>query len=174
MPGYYENKIKKLKNLVLIEKKRKRVDGIELIGHGGYVDVTDFIKHPIDKDRGKQKLRLARYRKSENKLKKIFSKNKPKQGFIFLIHYTPYHCLDKVKMKSSPMHGKHVGFEPYNNIIKRYKPALVICGHMHENQGKCRIGNSIIVNPGAASEGKAALIEFDEKKKKVLDVRFIR
>jgi Icc-related predicted phosphoesterase len=173
IPGFYNERIKKMKNLILIERKKKELKEIEIIGHGGYVDVTDFIKHPIDKDKKNQKKRLARYKRDEKILYELFRKKKPK-NFIFMIHYAPFKCLDKVKYKSSPMHGKNVGFEPYNNIIKKYKPALVVCGHMHENQGSCKIGKTLVINPGAANEGRMAIIEFDERKKKVENVKFVR
>jgi len=174
MPGFYEDKIKKLKNLILIDRRKKKIDNLEVIGHGKYLDVTEFIKNPIDKDKEKHRSRLKRYKNTEKKLKKLFLKNKPAKGFIFLIHYTPYGILDKVRSKASPMDGKHVGFEPYNKIIKKYKPTLVVCGHIHENQGKKKIGKTLIVNPGGAFEGKAAVIEFNEKKGKVERVRFVK
>jgi len=172
--GDYNNKIKRLKNLILADKKKKKISGFELVGHGGYVDVTEFIKKPIDKEKKKQQKRLKRYRKDEQKLKNLFLKKKPKKGFIFLIHYTPYGIFDKVKLKSSPMYGKHVGWQPYNNIIKRYKPAFVICGHMHENHGKKSMGKSIIINPGPAYEGKAGIIEIDENKKRIKSIKFVK
>ncbi|MBU3913490.1 MAG: metallophosphoesterase [Nanoarchaeota archaeon] len=174
MPGFYDDKIKNMKNLNLVDKKRVRVSGVELIGHGGYVDVTEFIKNPVDKDKKNQKRRLRRYLKTAERLDKLIKRFKPEKGFIFLIHYTPYKILDRVRMKSSPMNGKHVGFEPYNDIIKRFKPALVVCGHMHENPGTCRMGKTWVVNPGAAADGRAAVIEFDERMKRVLNVRFVR
>lgn len=171
-PGYYEDRIRKLKNIVLIDKKKRKLSHIEIVGHGGYVDVTEFIKNPIDKDKKKQKKRLKRYDKDAEKLKKLFLGIKPKQGFIFLIHYTPYGIFDKVKNRKSPMYNKNVGFLPYNGIIKKYKPLLVICGHMHEYQGKKKLGKGIIINPGAAEYGKAAVI--DVVGKKVKSVRFLR
>ena len=67
-----------------------------------------------------------------------------------------------------------MGVSSYNRVIKKYKPALLVCGHMHENQGKCKINATLVVNPGAALEGKAAIIDFDEKMKRVLSVRFVR
>jgi len=173
IPGYYDNKIKKMKNLVLIERKKKKINGIEILGHGGYVDVTEFIRNPIDKEKEKQKKRLKRYKETEKELFNLFKAKKPRD-FIFLIHYTPYKIFDIAHYKSSPMHGKHVGFEPYNKIIRKYKPFLVICGHMHEYQGMKKLGDSLIVATGPAFEGKAAVIEIDEKKRKVVNVRFIR
>lgn len=161
-PGYYSNEIKKLKNLILIERKKGKINGTEIIGHGGYLDVTDFIKNPIDKDKKKQKKRLKRYKKSEEELKQLFLKEKPKD-FIFLIHYTPYKIFDKVKFKKSPMYGRNVGWEPYNQVIKKYKPKLVICGHMHEYQGIKKLGKTTILATGSAADGKAVIIDIDKK-----------
>ncbi len=44
MPGFYEDKIKKMKNINLIERKKTKINGIEILGHGEYLDVTEFIK----------------------------------------------------------------------------------------------------------------------------------
>ena len=173
MPGYYEDRLKRMKNILLIDRKKKKIGKMCIIGHGGYVDVTEFIKHPIDREKKKQKIRLKRYEESERELFNLFKAKKPKD-FIFLIHYTPYKIFDIAHYKSSPMHGKHVGFEPYNQIIRKYKPLLVICGHMHEYQGMKKLGKTMIVATGPAFEGKAAIIEIDEKKRKVINVKFIR
>ncbi|PIN78075.1 hypothetical protein COV15_00230 [Candidatus Woesearchaeota archaeon CG10_big_fil_rev_8_21_14_0_10_34_12] len=171
-PGFYENKIKNLKNITLTDNKKRKVMGIRVVGHGGYLDVTEFIKNSIDKDKEEQQERLGRYKKSEGRLKKLFLREKPSKNFIFLTHYTPYGIFDKVKLKSSPMYDKHVGFEPYSNIIKHYQPMLVICGHMHEYQGKQRLGKSLVINPGAAQNGKAAIIEIE--KERIKSVRFLK
>ncbi|MBI2629557.1 metallophosphoesterase family protein [Candidatus Pacearchaeota archaeon] len=171
IPNYYEDKIRKMKNLILIDKKKKRMGEIQIIGHGGYVDVTDFIRHPVDDDREKQKEREERYNKNKKELGKLFKKGKVKD-FIFLTHYTPYKIFDRIKMRGSPMYHRHAGFEPYNEVIKKYKPFLVVCGHMHEYQGVKKIGGSTIINPGAVSEGKAAVVEIE--KKSIKSVRFIR
>jgi len=173
MPGFYNDKLKNMKNLKLIHKRKYLNKDLEIVGHGGYVDVTEFVKNPVDKDRKKQKKRLKRYRRDEQKLKKLFSSKRPKKGFIFLIHYTPLNIFDKVKYPGSPMNGKHVGWEPYNKIIKKYEPKLVICGHMHEYQGKKKLGNTMIIATGAAQNGQAAIIEIEDKTKKIKSVEFI-
>jgi len=171
-PGNYNDSIKKMKNIILVDKKMKYFSDLEIIGHGGYVDVTEYIKNPIDKEKKKQIARKKRYERDIKKLKKLFLKKKPKRGFIFIIHYTPYKCLDIAKSKSSPMYGKHVGFEPYNNIIKKYKPLLTICGHMHEYQGIKKLGKTIVVATGAAKDGEAAVIEIE--KDKIKSIKFIK
>ena len=173
-PGFYENKIKKLKNIKLIEKKKIKPEelNVEIVGHGGYLDVTEYIKSPIHEDIETQEKVIKRYKKAEFQLNKLFNKTHPKKGFIFLIHYPPYKFFDKVDFKSSPMHGKHVCFAPYNKIIKKYQPSLVICGHMHEHQGMKTLGKTKIIAHGPASEGKAAIIEIDKSNK--TKVRFIK
>ena len=172
-PGYYNDKIKKMKNLISADKRKKKFHGLEIVGFGGYVDVTEYVKRNIDENQKKHKKRLKRYNQTKGKLFDIFE-SKPDKNFIFLIHYSPYGVFDKVKFKGSPMNGKHVGFEPYNWIIEKYKPMLVISGHMHEYQGAKRMGKSLLVNPGPALEGKAAVIDVDEINKKVKSVRFIK
>ena len=170
-PGYFDAKIKRLKNFVLIDRKKSKIKNLEIIGHGGYLDITDYIKYPIDKEKKKQKIRLERYKKYEKSLFKLFSDKKPK-NFIFLIHYPPYKIFDRVKNKESPMYGKHAGFEPYNRIIKKYQPLLCICGHMHEYQGMKKLGKTVIINPGPAFEGKAALIDIEWQK--IKSIKFLR
>ncbi len=171
-PGFYNDKIKELKNIKLIDRRKIKIKDLDVIGHGRYVDVTEYIKHPIDKEKKKQNKRLKRYNKTKRELLKLFSKNKPTEGFVFLTHYTPYGVFDKVKFKTSPMYGKHVGFEPYNQIIKKYAPLIMICGHMHEYQGKQKLGKTTIINPGDVSNGKAAIIEIIDKK--IKNIKFIR
>jgi len=54
--------------------------------------------------------------------------------------------------------GEHVGSEAIAHHASEYN--LILCGHIHEQQGIEKLGNTTIVNPGMASEGHAALIEF--------------
>ena len=164
-PGTYEDKVKKLKNIKIIERKKLKINNLEIIGHGGYLDVTEYIKNPLHDDKEKQKELIKRYKKSTYQLTKLLQKTKPKKGFIFLIHYPPYGIFDKVKFKGSPMNNKNVGFQPYNEIIKKYQPSLVICGHMHEYHGLKKAYNSTIISHGEANKGKATIIEIDKNNK---------
>ena len=47
------------------------------------------------------------------------------------------------------MNGKHVGFKGYTEFIKKNKPTLFICGHMHEYQGEKKVGKTMIVATGS-------------------------
>ena len=171
---FYENDIMILKNIKDINTSKTSFKKIKITGFGGYMDPDIyFTKKGIKKINGtakSTKKRRKRYAKAEKKLFSLM-KNNPN---ILITHYTPYKCLDKLKTKNIAFSGENMGVSSFNRVIKKFKPELVICGHMHENQGKCKLASSLVVNPGAAVEGKCAFIDFDEDKKKVLNVRFVR
>ncbi|MCE4606504.1 MAG: metallophosphoesterase family protein [Desulfurococcales archaeon] len=76
---------------------------------------------------------------------------------VLLTHYPPYQTLDKT------IFGIHVGSKRIREFVERYKPRLVLCGHIHEARGLISDGNTIIVNPGPLFEGYYALIDVGEK-----------
>jgi hypothetical protein len=59
--------------------------------------------------------------------------------------------------------GEHVGSYSVREFVKRVKPKLVLCGHIHEAVGVDKIGDAMVVNPGPVRQGQCALIDFDEK-----------
>ena len=174
MPGFYEDKIKKLKNLLILDKHKKKIQSIELIGYGGYVDATDYIKHPVDRDKVRQKIRVKRYKQDEKRFNKFLAKGKLTENAFFVFHWVPYGIFDKVLFKKSPMYKKHVGWEPYTKAIKKYQPELVLCGHMHEYQGMKKMGKTLVVNPGAAGHGKGAIIEINDESKRIEKIKFLK
>jgi len=78
----------------------------------------------------------------ESFIKKIkISKNKK---IITLTHAPPY----GTKLDYVPNIG-FSGCKSVNKMIKKFKPILHLCGHLHENFGaRDKIGNTIILNPG--------------------------
>ena len=117
------------------------------------------------------------YKRNKKKMEKLFNKFKKenkKRKVIFVGHNVPYNTkLDKASMKVHPeVRGKHLGSRMIRSLITQYKPLLYIGGHMHESLGKDKIGKTILVNPGAAHEGKAAIIELD--KGKVKKIKFVK
>jgi len=101
---------------------------------------------------------------------------KRKHMDIFIVHYPLYGVFDKINNPIvKTMHGKKVGFKPYNLAVKKFKPEVVFCSHMEEHSSKkAMYYSSLIVNPGSALLGKFALLDFDEKNKKVGKIRFFR
>ncbi len=170
----YKLLIKKLKFIKDINRGKANFKKLKVVGFGGYLDPDIYFtrkgRKAIFAKPESEKRRRKRYKDWEKELMQLM-KNKPD---ILLIHYTPYKCLDKMKQKGFMLTGSPMGVSSYNRAIKKYKPVLVVCGHMHENPGTCKIGKTMVINPGPASDGKAAIIEFDEKKRKVGDVKFIR
>lgn len=112
------------------------------------------------------------YKKLDKKFKEA---KKRKRITIFIAHNCPYMTkLDKIKSKGAPkeVKGKHYGDFITKQLIKKYRPLLVICGHMHENQGMQKVGKTTVINTGAAYDGKAALIELEGEK--IKRVKFIK
>jgi Icc-related predicted phosphoesterase len=70
------------------------------------------------------------------------------------------------------MYNRHAGFEPYNKVIKKYRPLLAICGHMHEYQGIKKLGRTTVIATGAAFQGKAALIDIEGQK--IKSIKFLK
>jgi putative phosphoesterase len=75
------------------------------------------------------------------------------QQKILISHSPPYNTeVDKVFL------GRNVGSKAVREIIEKYQPDVVICGHIHESKGIDKIGKSKIVNCGPASKGNYVII----------------
>jgi len=96
---------------------------------------------------------------------------------IFVSHNMPYDCrLDVIRGKESPKYvrGKHYGSKLVRRIIDKWQPVLAIGGHLHENQGRCRIGSTVVLNSGAALDGECCVVDFDEVRGRVKSVEFVK
>ena len=76
-------------------------------------------------------------------------------GAILVSHPPPRGVVDTVHS------GAHVGSVAVRAIVEKFRPPLVLCGHIHEARGIGRLGPTTVVNPGAARDGHSALIELD-------------
>ncbi len=74
---------------------------------------------------------------------------------ILLSHTPPVGTLDLDD-------GKHKGSQVVNDLIQKYKPKWVFCGHAHGARGKETISDSIIVNPGALKNGFYAWVDTEK------------
>lgn len=84
----------------------------------------------------------VRDEKFERFADKISHKRIGKQ-LVLLLHGPPYGNNTDLIM------GEHAGNKSYRDFIKEEKPLLVICGHLHENEGvKDKVGKTWIINPG--------------------------
>lgn len=147
---------KKFKDYILIGYPRSSYPGLPTRHLKKKYKVKDFSKNIRD------------YKRYEKKLNKLFRKHKNKK-IIFISHNCPYMTkLDKLSKKAHKLvRGKHYGDILAKETIKKHQPLLSICGHMHENQGKTKVGKTLVVNPGAAVDKKFAIIDIKGKKTKV-------
>lgn len=160
---FYEDYVKKLRNLKQINYGKARFNGITFIGFGGYMDIDSYF---IKKDLNLSK-RVQRREESKRKLNKILSKTKGER--IFLFHYPPKGVFDMIHGgKKNPMTGNSAGIGFFRKALLKYKPKLALCGHMHEYQGAKKIGKTLVVNPGDAERGRYAIIDYPS-----LKVRFV-
>ncbi len=152
----YPKIMSKTTNIKFLNKKIRDIEGLKVYPHGGLMLASIFHIDNYFKDKH------ALYKQWHVKQKRQLFKQKSKKLDILLVHCPPYGYFDKVKYKGvNPMNGKHIGFKPYNEYIKKYAPKLFICGHMHEHQGIKKLGRTIILSHGPAMDGKAAILDWD-------------
>ncbi|KAF5418687.1 MAG: 3',5'-cyclic adenosine monophosphate phosphodiesterase CpdA [Candidatus Methanogaster sp.] len=72
---------------------------------------------------------------------------------VLLSHTPPKNTLDRIP-------GGNAGSDALEHAIG--KVDLIVCGHIHEDQGKMTRHGTIIVNVGQASQGQSAIITIDE------------
>ncbi len=99
----------------------------------------------------------------ENFILKGYGEVKDSLVTVMVSHTPP--CNTKVDDTGS----MHVGSTKVREFIERNGPDLVLCGHVHEAQGKDSIGKSVIVNPGLLGGGHA-IIEVGRK----IEVEFFK
>ncbi|WP_297436916.1 metallophosphoesterase [Thermococcus sp.] len=135
-----------------VHGKRVDINGLGVIGIGGS-NQTPF--HTV-------------WELTEDEIRGVLERNY-RPGDVILSHVPPYGTIaDRVHL------GRHVGSKALRRFIEEHKPPLVVCGHIHEGKGEDRIGETVVVNPGPLFRGYYAVIEFDEKEKKVRNVELLR
>jgi hypothetical protein len=56
----------------------------------------------------------------------------------------------------------HIGSVAIRDAVEKFKPDLVVCGHVHESAAVDTIGKSVIVNAGANDRGHYAIITINK------------
>lgn len=147
------NEIRKFGNVNLV-KNRLRVFGDIRIGFLEWFTDTCWV----------QEFKPSDYQKSIKKAKKQTDKaRRVLRNFddlnILICHQPPYGFLDEVTFKSAPKHwkGKHAGSKTILDYIENKQPKYVFCGHIHEGEGKIRIGRTEVYNLGVCGH---KIVEF--------------
>lgn len=79
------------------------------------------------------------------------------ENCVLVSHEPPYGVQDKVFL------GMHAGSKVIREIVDKYKPRLLLCGHIHEDPGYKKIGRTIVVNCSMGKRGEGAIVEINEK-----------
>lgn len=87
-----------------------------------------------------------------------------KEGMILMVHAPAYGYNDVIPS------GINVGSKAILEIVDKYRPRLVLSGHIHESFGKKERNGTVLVNPGALVDGRCAIVTVDDSD---IDVRFI-
>ncbi len=90
-------------------------------------------------------------------LKIIDEKKLIDESCVLVSHEPPYGAQDKVFL------GMHAGSKSLKEIVEKYKPRLLLCGHIHEDPGNKKIGKTTVVNCSMGKRGEGTLIEINEK-----------
>jgi uncharacterized protein len=124
---------------VNLHGKKKTVEGITFIGIGGS-NPTPF---------------NTPFELSEEEIKKALERLvKGVSGTAILIAHAP----PKGHGDTIP-NGAHVGSTAIADMAPHFK--AVVWGHIHEDRSISMLGNTLIINPGPAMSGNAAILEID-------------
>lgn len=182
MPNYDRKE-----NLSILLKKYKNIRRFDY----SYARFGEYILIGMRGHSAPGKVRSKAFRKHKKILDKLFKKfNKEnKEGrVIFVSHNIANNTqLDKISMKSLKFalknsgkklkkklieRKRHYGSKMARKIINQYHPLIHLGGHIHESWGKEKLGRTTLVNPGAAHEGRATVIDIE--KGKVKEIKFIK
>jgi hypothetical protein len=72
---------------------------------------------------------------------------------ILVAHPPPWGYQDRVMGKY------HAGCKSLEKVIRSCQPALMICGHIHEDAGMAHLGKTLIVNCAMGATCKGAIID---------------
>ena len=182
----WDELIEKYENITDCEYISVENSDFQIIGHGStsapellHNNILDLKVSNLDNEDEDfesemyEVMQRHRYQKSVyEKLDELFqiTNNKKEKITIFLSHNAPYNTpLDLIQNENSALNGEHYGSIITRDLVEKYEPQLVICGHIHEGVGICKIGKSICLNSGFG-DNIYHIVTIDTIKNKVLKV----
>jgi Icc-related predicted phosphoesterase len=94
--------------------------------------------------------------RNHDEIRILNGKNLLDEKSILVSHKPPYGAQDKIFI------GMHSGSKELREIINKYKPRLVLCGHIHEDPGFTKIGETVVVNCSMGKRGEGAIVEINK------------
>lgn len=140
------SEIKKLGTVRLYKNKLRKIRGLR-IGFLEYFTDVSWVEEFKPKDYKKSMKKAKRQTEKAKRILKRFG-----DLDILVCHQPPYGFLDKVNFPGVPKDwfGKHAGSKAILDYVKKYQPKYVFCGHIHEGEGKTKIGKTEVYNLGVA------------------------
>ena len=77
-------------------------------------------------------------------------------GMVLMTHAPSYDIFDHIP------NGTPVGSPAIRKIVEEFKPVLALSGHIHEDFGVEKIGDTVFCNPGPAKDRYAAVVDIVE------------
>jgi Icc-related predicted phosphoesterase len=78
-------------------------------------------------------------------------------GMVLVLHCPPYGTFD------TPFSSRHVGSTAVRDLIVKVRPSVVLSGHIHEDRGVACKDGVWYMNPGAAKDHYAGMMELGEE-----------
>lgn len=77
------------------------------------------------------------------------------KGMVLVVHCPPYGTWDMTSV------NRHAGSTAIARLVKEFRPRVVLSGHIHEARGVLEQDGTLYMNPGAAKDGCAAILDLD-------------
>ncbi len=145
LPFIYDA-LRKIKGVTIINNRIVKMGGIRIGGVEYFLDAS-WVQEFRPKDYAEHLFFAKKESKKVERLLQHYGKID-----LLVAHQPPYKVLDKVTAKFAPAHwrGKHAGSKVLLQYIKKTQPTFVVCGHIHEGEGRMKVGKTQVFNLGVA------------------------
>ncbi|MHA1264088.1 MAG: metallophosphoesterase family protein [Candidatus Helarchaeota archaeon] len=115
-----------------------------------------------------QKVDFDDYLSQQPSIMKLLEQLPPPSDYskaIYVMHSPPYNSGIDVTVANEP-----VGSLDIRRFILKFQPALVLCGHVHEQAGTVYLGTTPCINPGQLHHFAYCLFELDQTNLRFLHI----
>jgi uncharacterized protein len=124
--------------LQVIHLQAVTIDGVSIVGVGGTLPLPFYCRLGL------------RETEVEARASELLE-----AGGLLVTHAPPFGERDRV------LGRLHAGSRAVRRLVQHRSPALVICGHIHEQAGLGRLGDTLVVNCAVGAHCGGALIDYD-------------